>query len=81
MYLPQPTPNQQVSNSSKVRNHVIVRNRVIEISDDDTDTEISPTPLSGSQTPTTGSGTTSGKSLHICSYVHLIHSTIQTQWS
>ena len=45
-YLQKPTWDLKVSNTSKARSHVIVRNRYIEISDDDTDLEISPTPAS-----------------------------------
>ena len=43
----QPRWYEQPSNSSKARNHVIVRNRIIEISDDDSSVDTSPTPQAG----------------------------------
>jgi hypothetical protein len=61
----QPTWSLQAPDSSKVHKHVIVRNHIIEVSDNSSDMEISPSPAPGlgaskGKTPTAGEGSTKG---------------------
>jgi hypothetical protein len=48
MYCQQPRWSEQPPSSSKALNQVLVRNRVIELSDDDSSMDTSPTPQTGS---------------------------------
>jgi hypothetical protein len=75
MYLQLPTWSQPASNSYKARNHVIVRNRIVEISDDESEMEISPSPVQGlghtnGKTPIAASGTTKGIAIHDYVFLH-----------
>lgn len=68
-----PTWSLKAPDSSKAHNHVIIRNRVIEISDDDSDMEITPSPAprlaaAKSQTPT-ADGLTSGITFYTCCFL------------
>lgn len=75
MYLQKPTWSPPASDSSKARNHVIVRNRVIEISDEGSDVEITPSPtpaLGVAKGPVTMSieGSTKGIVFHVRGFLY-----------